>query len=146
VPHVELSLSEAYVPRALEPVDPALARWAGAVCDAAEACLVIDADAVIVALSAPCHEVLGLAGDPIGRGLLDGVLRLLDFGHGEALTEAEVGKIPPLLALSSGQLARGLLRVICGDGETVTLDAIATPLHGDSQVVGSLTFLSPVSR
>jgi PAS domain-containing protein len=142
---VELSLSEAYVPRAEEPVESTLDRWSNAVADAAEACLVINADTVITALSPACAQVLGLTEDPIGRQLLDGVLRLLDFGHGGALTDAEVGKIPPLLALSSGQLARGLFRVVCDHGETATVDAIATPLRDESEIVGSLTFLSPIS-
>jgi hypothetical protein len=135
VPHVELSL---------QPVKSSLDRWVAAVSDAAEACLVINAEMTIVGVSAAGHEALGLAENPIGRGLLDDALRLLDFGHGGALTEVELTKIPPLLALS-GQLARGLLRVVRHDGETSTLDAIATPLHDGPDIVGSLTFFSPIS-
>lgn len=106
--------------------------------------MVIDADAMIVALSVSCHQLLGLRDSVVGRGLLDGVLRLLDFTHdGGALTDGEVGKIPPLLALSSGRLARGLLRVRCGTG-ACTLDAIATPIFDTSTIVGSLTFFSQV--
>ena len=56
------------------------------------------------------------------------MLRPLDFSAaGIALDEGEVSKIPPLLALASGRLARGLLRVQCRD-DACTLDAIATPL------------------
>ena len=83
----------------------------------------------------------------IGRPLLDGGLRLLDFtaNRGE-LTEAEADKIPPLLALSSGRLARGLLRVqaASADNSDATVDAISTPVLTDGTVAGSLTFFSEV--
>jgi PAS domain-containing protein len=141
---VELSLSEAYVPRAPQSAESSVRRWASVVADAAEACLIIDSELEVVALSAACRDMLGLQDDAVGRGLLDGELRLLDFGDGGALTDGEVGKIPPLLALSSGQLARGLVRVICPDGGTPTLDAIATPLFDGPTIVGSLTFFSHI--
>jgi hypothetical protein len=54
-----------------------------------------------------------------------------------------VGKIPPLLAMSSQRLSRGLLRVD-RDGTTATLDAIATPLFDDGRLAGSLTFFSEI--
>jgi hypothetical protein len=142
--HVELSVSEPHVQRARTPVDIVLDRWAAAVVDAAEPSLIINASEIIVAMSAPVEEMLGIQGQVvIGRGLLDGVLQLLDFGDGGALTDVEIGKIPPLLALTSGRLARGLLRVQCGE-EACTLDAIATPLLCDGATVGSLTFFSRV--
>lgn len=149
--HVELSLSEAFVldHGTVQAAEDAVARWAAAVRDAAEPCLVIDAEAVIVATSASCCALLGL-GHPastVGRFLLDGVLRLVDFtaARGE-LTEAEIDKIPPLLALSSGRLARGLIRVQCSADGTghATLDAIATPLWRGDKPAGSLTFFSAV--
>ncbi|HEY3008000.1 MAG TPA: hypothetical protein VGJ63_08035 [Micromonosporaceae bacterium] len=149
--HVELSLSEAFVlgtGPAEEPVD-VLERWAATVRTADEPCLVIDTDAVIVATSASCCSLLGL-GRPehtVGRFLLDGVLRLVDFtAAGGQLTEAEIDKIPPLLALSSGRLARGLMRVQCSaDGfQHATIDAIATPLLRGEKAAGSLTFFSAV--
>jgi hypothetical protein len=151
VAHVELSLSEAFAlgPATVPKSENAVTRWAAAVRDAAEPCLVIDAEAVIVATSASCCALLGL-GHPastVGRFLLDGVLRLVDFtaARGE-LTEAEIDKIPPLLALSSGRLARGLMRVQCSaDGiQHATVDAIATPLLRGGTPAGSLTFFSAV--
>jgi len=51
--------------------------------------------------------------------------------------------MPPLLALSSGRLARGLVRIRCASGPC-TFDAIATPLTEDGKVVGSLTFFSAI--
>jgi len=153
VAHVELSLSESFAPRARPPGELAGAgsvpRWAAMVAEATEPCLVIDAEALIVATSDSCCALLGL-GDPettVGRFLLDGVLRLVDFtaARGE-LTEAEIDKIPPLLALSSGRLARGLMRVHDGaeGGLDATVDAIATPLWDGTTVVGSLTFFSAI--
>jgi hypothetical protein len=120
-----------------------MGRWAKAVAGGAEPTLMIDAHAVVVALSPSCDQMLALEHPPLGQHLLD-VLRLLDFSSpGVALDPAEVGKIPPLLALTSGRLARGLLRVECRDG-ACTLDAIATPLHDDSGTAGSLTFFALV--
>jgi len=143
-------VSEPHLRRAREPAESVLDRWAAAVVDAGEPCLIINAAEVIVASSAPFEELIGLdtqtgpaSGAVHGRGLLDGVLHLLDFADGGELTGVEIGKIPPLLALTSGRLARGLLRLRCGDG-ACTLDAIATPLFCDGAVVGSLTFFSRV--
>jgi PAS domain-containing protein len=143
VPHLELSLTEPATSRSRPSARTSLGRWAKAVADATEPSLIINADAVVVALSPACHEMLGLQEPAIGQRLLD-VLRLLDFSAaGIALDEGEVSKIPPLLALASGRLARGLLRVECRDG-ACTLDAIATPLLDGTRPTGSLTFFSSV--
>jgi hypothetical protein len=142
VPHVELSLSEPAAPRR-PTARTSLGRWAKAVADAAESSLVIDAKSIVVALSPACQEILDLDRPAIGRPLLD-VLRLLDFSNpGGVLGQGEARKIPPLLALDSGQLARGLMRVECRTGPC-TMDAIAAPLRDSSGSVGSLTFFCPV--
>lgn len=156
--HVELSISEGFLPPAgphppggrLPTADPrSLERWAATVAGAVEPSLVIDAQARILASSAPLCTLLGL-GDPysiVGRYLLDGVLRLVDFTAARVdLTEAEIDKIPPLLALSSGRLARGLMRVHGGGAGAIdaTVDAIATPLWEGTTVAGSLTFFSEI--
>jgi hypothetical protein len=159
VAHVELSLSESFVPQPA-PVDAgatgeadgtgagsALDLWAGTVARANEPCLVIDLQGRIVAASTSCHELLrmGTPGSAVGRRLLDGIVRLVDFTVArEALTEVERDKIPPLLALSSGRLARGLMRVYDGGEFDATVDAIATPLCDGSTVVGALTFFAPI--
>jgi hypothetical protein len=152
VAHVELSLSGAYVPQARTPAEAefvaSIDRWMSTVAAAVEPCLVIDATTTIRALSPSCSELLGL-GKPVeavGQPLLGGVLRLIDFtaGGGE-LDEPEVEKIPPLLAIRSKRLARGLMRVQTDGPEPhLTVDAIATPLMAADQVVASLTFFSPV--
>jgi hypothetical protein len=43
-------------------------------------------------------------------------------------------------------LSRGLVRLRRSDGVTVTIDAIATPLHApDGALIGSLTFFAPLA-
>ncbi|GIF71082.1 PAS domain-containing protein [Asanoa siamensis] len=140
----------AWAPLAWTPPAPPTSfdRWAETVFAADEPCLVIDAEMTIVAASASCCELLGLA-DPraaVGRPLLDAGLRLVDFTAARTeLTNIEVDKIPPLLAVTSGRQARGLLRVQSHHGEgDATVDAIATPLHVEGAVAGSLTFFATV--
>jgi hypothetical protein len=155
VAHVELSLSETFVPQPspsgsatdAPPGVAGMACWIRTVNAASEPCLVIDAAVTIVAASGACHDLLNLGGpgSAVGRFLLDGAMRLVDFTAArDALTELDAEKIPPLLALSSGRLARGLMRVYDGTDLDVTVDAIATPLREDGKVVGSLTFFAPI--
>ncbi|MET0416514.1 MAG: PAS domain-containing protein [Actinoplanes sp.] len=149
--HVELSLSGAFVPQARTPAEaefvPGVERWTSTVAAASEPCLVIDSTTAILALSASCGELLGLGKPPEAIGKpLGSVLRLLDFTAGaRELEESDAEKIPPLLAVRSERLARGLLRVVPGPGETpLTVDAVATPLLDGDRVAGSLTFFSAV--
>ncbi|GGK93791.1 PAS domain-containing protein [Mangrovihabitans endophyticus] len=150
--HVELSLSGAFVPQARTPAEvefvPALRRWMESVTEAQEACLIIDAGMRIIAVSPSGSELLGLGRpeDVLGQPLIGGVLRLIDFTKGGSeLDIPEVEKIPPLLAIRSERLARGLMRVQTdGSGAPVTVDAIATPLIDAGRVRASLTFLSAV--
>jgi hypothetical protein len=142
VPRVELSITDLgpVVPPSPDP----LGHWVRAVAGAVEPCLIIDKRAVIVAMSRRCVAMLGLSSPPVGASLREGPLKLVDFSAvGDKLTENEVGKVPPILAVGSGRLARGLIRVRC-DGAVVTLDAVATPIGPPNAVAGSLTFFSPV--
>jgi hypothetical protein len=154
VAHVELSLSGAFVPQARTPAESefvsSVDQWAATVWQATEPCLVIDVAERIVAVSPSASDLLGLgkAEDAVGQPLLggEGPLRLIDFtaGGGE-LTEQEVEKIPPLLALTSERLARGLMRVQpYGEEGHLTVDAIATPLLEGGRVAASLTFFSAI--
>ncbi len=154
MPHVELSLTD--TPSTHRPATPAsggsLRQWSSAVVDAHEPCLVLDADETIVAASVSCAELLGLGqpgGGPAaahGRKLRDAVYPMVDFTAARAeLDENETHMIPPLLAISSGRMARGLIRVACPEtGYVSTLDAIATPLVDGPDIVGSLTFFARV--
>ncbi len=126
--------------------DP-LERWAASLTTAEESCLVIDAAGIIVAASASCARLFCLSqpSELTGRHMLDHeVLYLIDFtAAGNELGESEREQIPPMLALTSGRLARGLMRVRSGEG-SLTLDSIATPLRQDGEVVGSLSFFAVV--
>ena len=147
--HVELSLSEAFVPDTSDSPEQefdSFSAWAATVPHAAEPCLLIDLHTTIRAVSTACCELLGLRApaEAIGRPLLAGGLRLVDFSAARCqLTEQDAEKIPPLLALTSGRLARGLLRVQSERTEA-TVDASATPLLAHGLVAGSLTFFSEV--
>lgn len=150
--HIELSLSPlapaplAQSPREAGRTDP-LERWAASLATAEEPCLVIDKAKIIVAASQPCARLFDLSqpAELTGRHLLDGeVLFLIDFtAAGNELGKSECEQIPPLLALTSGRLARGLMRVRRADGSH-TYDSIATPLRQDNEVVGSLSFFALV--
>lgn len=130
------------------PAGGSLGRWAAVVAAAPEPSLVLDANGVIVAASAGCAELIGLDDLTTARGrqLRDAVVDLVDFTDSlDKLDSAEAGKIPPLLAISSGRLARGLMRVACPDTHIVsTMDAVATPLWEGATVTGSLTFFARI--
>jgi PAS domain-containing protein len=123
-------------------------NWARTAATADDACVVLDGDGMIVASSQSCRDLLGtdgrlLPGNPpqdwSGRGLLD-VLRLVDLtAAGAPLAAWEAERIPPLLALATGNLARGLIRVRLGD-LTRTVDVVSTPLSGGEAAAGSLSF------
>ncbi|MFF5176324.1 hypothetical protein ACFY3U_27405 [Micromonospora sp. NPDC000089] len=150
--HVELSLSDVFAPAARTPTEQesdAAGRWSATVSHADEPCLLIDAETRVVAISSSGCELLCLGAPEavVGLPLLAGGLRLLDFTAARhELTEQETDKIPPLLALHSGRLARGLLRVqAAGDDSTyATVDAVSTPVLAAGSVAGSLTFFSEV--
>lgn len=152
VPHVELSLSDPSDSHrgghGRPNIEGSLPLWAYAVGLAREPCLLLDAKGLIVAVSPGCAALLGIdAAEALNRPLVDGVLRFLDFNAVSGdLPNWDVNKIPPLLAIASQGLARGLLRVSGVDGTTSTVDAISAPLRDGDDVVGSLTFLASVGR
>jgi hypothetical protein len=127
--------------------DSSLDLWEYTVRHAQEACLVLDVSGTVVAASPGCGKLFSIsAADAVGRRLVD-VLRLLDFNAvAGKLPDREVDKIPPLLAISTSGLARGLLRVPGADGSPDTVDAISVALRDGPRVVGSLTFFTPVGR
>lgn len=151
--HVELSLPEAFVPIGSSPPEPpatdSYGRWLSTVTAADEPCLLIDRKLTIAAASVSCCRLLGLGlpAAAVGRPLVGSGLRLVDFTAARSeLPHPEIDKIPPILAITSGRLARGLLRVqsaATGDADA-TVDAVATPVLRDGMVAGSLTFFSEV--
>jgi len=148
--HLEMSLSEPAVddiaPEAGTLVRTSVDRWSDAADGAHEACLVIDAAAVISAASPAACDLLGFPGpgSAIGACLFHGVLPLVDFtAMALPIPVEEVGRIPPLQPLVSRKLARGLIRLRI-NGEVVTVDAVSAPLWERDQVIGTLTFLCQV--
>jgi hypothetical protein len=124
--------------RSVEP----LRGWIGLVRGAQDPCLVLDRSGRIAACSMSAVVLLGLT-DPVtvvGRPLLDGEPYLVNFTASNGrLSDWELGRIPPLLVLSTGRLARGVLR-IRQHQRVRTVDAVTTPLHHDGELAGSLTF------
>jgi hypothetical protein len=147
VAHVELSWTEAAVESKPTPPDwNAIDRWATAVDRANEPCVVIDSYANIAAVSASASQLLAFASPraAIGACLYDHALPLLDFtSEGGNLSDDDIQRIPPIQALTSGLLARGVLRVRTGR-EVITMDAVSTPLLDGDVIVGSLTFFCVV--
>jgi hypothetical protein len=148
VAHVELSWTESPTPAApWVPDSNSVDRWSLTVASAYEPCLVVDHDATIAALSLAACDLLGFAGprDAFGRSLWEHALALVDFtSEGVPLSDDELQRIPPVLPLTSGLLARGVLRVRARDG-IKTMDAVSTPLLEGKTVIGSLTFFCEVS-
>jgi PAS domain-containing protein len=153
---IELSISGgAFVPQARTPVESEflsgaesnVERWASTVLAATEPCLIVNTEGKIAAMSPACSRLLGLdkPAEAIGQKLIGAIL-LIDFtANAGALEEPEAGNIPPLLAVRSERLARGLMRVVPEPGQSaLTVDAIATPLVDGDKVLGSLTFFQPV--
>ena len=153
--HLELSVTEQFGPEVEPELEPefehepasSLERWTATVSGALEPCLVLDGLAVILAISPAACTLFGFESQEwaVGRNLMAGMVRLIDFGDGAPLSDPDREKVPSVLAASSGQLAHGLIRVAF-DHEVHTLDAVAAPLFDGRKVVGSLTFLSPVRR
>jgi hypothetical protein len=121
--------------------------WADTASVANEPCIVIDGVGDVVAASPGCGELFMIDIDAAaGHRLVGEVLDLRDFSARQGiLPDWEVKKIPPLLALSSRALARGLLRVWVGNAAE-TVDAISVPLIDGEVIVGSLTFFMPVNQ
>ena len=127
--------------------DSTLDLWEYTVRSANEACLLLDSGGIVVAASAGCGELLSFgATDAAGRRLVD-LLRLLDFNTvAGKLPQGEIEKIPPLLAIATAGLSRGLLRLPGTDGKPDTVDAVSVALRDGTTVVGSLTFFAPVKK
>jgi len=128
-------------------IQSSLAMWAETARMAGEACVVIDPDGKVFAASPGCGALFDIdVADAVGQTLAGDVLDLRDFStYQKVLPDWEIKKTPPLLAVSSAGLARGLLRVFVGNA-TKTVDAISVPLVESGVIVGSLTFFVPVNQ
>lgn len=114
--------------------------WHAAVQTSEEACLLLDRDARVVAASASVGAVLGTtAASAVGAKFVD-LVTAVDFTSGAAPDLELERSVPPLRALATGGLARGLLRLRSATG-LVTYDVVAVPLSDQS---GALAFFLSV--
>jgi PAS domain-containing protein len=143
---VDAGLAVPGTPERPDTAEAVLRGWITVVAGATDPCLLLNATGLVTACAPATLDLLGLP-EPaamVGRGLLDGLLHPVDFtAAGDRLAEWELTKLPPLAALATGALSRGLLRLRHGS-HVRTVDAIATPLHHDATLIGSLTFFHPV--
>lgn len=118
-----------------------VAGWVGAVRASQEACLLLETDGRVAAASEAAGPVLGTtASAAVGARFVD-LVTAVDFTSGAAPAQELERSIPPLRALTTGGLARGLLRLRSSSGTLVTYDVVAVPLAGQS---GALAFFLPV--
>jgi hypothetical protein len=123
------------------PADGGLAAWLVRVREAQEACLAVDAEGRVAAMSATCGRLLAL--DPVRTvgALLRELLVMVDFTAAGVPLADPHAEAPLLRALRSGTLTRGLIRLRCPKGSVRTYDVVGVPLAGAS---GALAFLTEV--
>ena len=130
----------------LAPLRETLRAWVTVVASSADACLVLDGDGRVDGLSASAAALVNEdAATVVGRRLVGDVFVIVDFSSAaEPIGDHAI--VPPTQALHSDVLSRGLIRLRRADNVTVTIDAIATPLHAhDGSLIGSLTFFVPLT-
>lgn len=113
-------------------------RWAATVRASEEACLLLDADGRLVALSAPAADLLDLRADAATGSLLAEQLSFVDFSLAALPTPEASEDLPPLRALRSGGLARGLVRRRRTSGALTTYDVVGVALAGRTGVLAFL--------
>jgi hypothetical protein len=109
--------------------------WLPAVQASSEACLMLDEQGRVVAASASVGAVLGTtATRAVGSKFCD-LVTAVDFTS-DAAPEADPERsVPPLRAMATGSLARGLLRLRSASGVLTTYDVVAVPLSDQSGVL-----------
>jgi hypothetical protein len=117
-------------------LDEAGGDWATAVRSSGECCLLLDSYSRVVAASPPALASLGLSPSSLGARFRD-LIAAVDFTSGAAPDLEQERTLPPLRALATGGLARGLVRVRTPEDDLVTYDVVAVPLAGQS---GALAF------
>lgn len=127
------------LPRTLDLEPGALLPWLAAVAPSEDACLVVDGEGRLAAVSDAAAVLLDLDDHQVGARFAD-LVCAVDFSLG-ARPELDQKSLPPLQAMESGRTARALLRLRHRDAALVTLDVVSVPL---ACRVGSLTFLQQV--
>lgn len=128
-----------------EPAPDALGHWVRAACRSLDACLVVDVEGTVSALSPTAAELLGTEPDDVLGRSLDEVLHLVDFTESGREARGADRRIPPLIAVRENSLSRGMMRVRRPDGARLMLDAVAAPIHDlDRNPIGAVSFLAAV--
>jgi hypothetical protein len=124
-----------------DPLLGGVAAWAERVMEAQETALLLNNRGRVVAISTGAALALNLdVTTSLGKALLDLVV-LVDFSAtGVPVEDADV-QLPPLKALRSHTMARGLVRLRLSRGVLVTYDCVGVPLAGGD---GALAFFAEV--
>lgn len=123
-----------------DPKQEGLKAWTTRVREAEEAVLVLDTRGRVFGMSASCAGLLRVDPGQVFGALLVDIVTLVDF-TAAALPLTEPGRqVPPLRALSTGALARGLVR-FTRNGRTSTHDVVGVPL---AKGAGALAFFTAV--
>lgn len=130
----------------LAPLRETLRAWVTVVTTSADPCIVLDCDGRVAGLSASAAALVSEEPNQIvGRRLVGDVFVVVDFSSA-AEPMGEHAIVPPTQAIESDVLSRGLMRLRRADGVTVTIDAVAAPLHdNDGETIGSLTFFASLA-
>ncbi|HUR12967.1 MAG TPA: hypothetical protein VM097_00600 [Mycobacteriales bacterium] len=117
------------------------ASWAERVSEAQETALLLNERGRVVAMSTGAALALNLdVSTALGKSLLDLVV-VVDFSEtGVPVDDPDV-QLPPLKALRSQTMARGLVRLRLGRGILTTYDCVGVPLAGGD---GALAFFAEV--
>jgi hypothetical protein len=128
------------VARLLDLDDPvgALVAWTARVREASEACLLVDDQRRVAAMSPACGALLALQPSATVGALLLDLVAVVDFSAGAVPLADPHQQVPPLRALGSGSLARALVRLRQGD-LLRTYDVVGVPLTGGA---GALAFFT----
>ena len=118
-----------------------VAAWSDRVTQAQETVLLLNERGRVVAISTGAALALNLDTTTcLGKSLLDLVV-VVDFSAtGVPVDDPDV-QLPPLKAMRSQTMARGLVRLRLGRGILMTYDCVGVPLAGTS---GALAFFAEV--
>ena len=118
-----------------------IATWAERITEAQETALLLNERGRVVAISTGAALALNLdVTTCLGTPLLDLVV-VVDFTATGVPVEDPDVQLPPLKALRSQSMARGLVRLRLGEGVLVTYDCVGVPLAGGE---GALAFFAEV--
>ena len=118
-----------------------IASWAQRITEAQETALLLNDRGRVVAISTGAALALDLdVTTCLGRPLLELVV-VVDFSETGVPIEDPDVQLPPLKALRSQTMARGLVRLRLKGGVLVTYDCVGVPLAGGA---GALAFFAEV--